>query len=312
MSGRLANPSQAVIRMQRILCGVDFSDFSRHALAHAAAIARWYKATVTLFHAHAPAMSADLGAGPGASEPFVQAGQRDRLLQELTRFAESAGAADVPIVCEVWPGPAIRGILERAASLPADLIVLGTYGRSGVDRLMLGSVAEKVLRKAAAPTLTVPPPAAAPGVPATTPFARILCPVDFSESSMKAVAYALSLAREAGAYLILMHVVEGVSNTEHWKQPDPMLLRYLKNAEEQALGRLREAVSAGASQASRPEMILTTGKAYRQILDVAAARDIRLIVMGVHGRGPLNLVLFGSTTEHVVRMASCPVLTLRA
>ena len=296
MSGRLANPSQAVIRMQRILCGVDFSDFSRHALAHAAAIARWYKATVTLFHAHAPAMSADLGAGPGASEPFVQAGQRDRLLQELTRFAESAGAADVPIVCEVWPGPAIRGILERAASLPADLIVLGTYGRSGVDRLMLGSVAEKVLRKAAA----------------TTPFARILCPVDFSESSMKAVAYALSLAREAGAYLILMHVVEGVSNTEHWKQPDPMLLRYLKNAEEQALGRLREAVSAGASQASRPEMILTTGKAYRQILDVAAARDIRLIVMGVHGRGPLNLVLFGSTTEHVVRMASCPVLTLRA
>ncbi len=300
-----------MIDIRRILCGVDFSDFSRHALAHAAAIARWYKATVTLFHAHAPAMSPDLGAGPGASESLFQAGQRDRLLQELTRFAELAGAADVPIVCEVWPGPAVGGILDRAASLPADLIVLGTYGRSGVDRLMLGSVAEKVLRKAVAPTLTVPP-AAVPGAPSTTPFARILCPVDFSASSMRAVTYALSLAREAGAHLLLMHVVEGVSNTEHWKQPDAMLLRYLRNAEEQALGRLRQIVPAGASQASRPEMILTTGKAYRQILDVAAARDIRLIVMGVHGRGPLNLVLFGSTTEHVVRMASCPVLTVRA
>ena len=69
MGGRPANPSRAAIGIRRILCGVDFSDFSRHALAHAAAIARWYNATVTLFHAYAPAMSSDLGRpfGPGSA-----------------------------------------------------------------------------------------------------------------------------------------------------------------------------------------------------------------------------------------------------
>jgi len=141
---------------------------------------------------------------------------------------------------------------------------------------------------------------------------RILCPVDFSDSSLKALEYAMSLAQEADADLLLMHVIEGVPDVRTWQQPlNPSILEYLRLSEQNALQRLRMLIPADAHAWCRPHETLVTGKPYEEILRVAGEQDTHLIVMGVHGRNPIDLLLFGSTTNHVVRGAACPVLTLK-
>jgi nucleotide-binding universal stress UspA family protein len=181
-----------------------------------------------------------------------------------------------------------------------------------VDRFVLGSVTEKVLRKATCPVLTVPPSVLEPAATAPLLFARILCAVDFSEPSMKALSYALSIAQEADAQLLVLHVLEGLHTEELTAYPDFDLSRFIQRMEADALARLHSAIADEARIWCKPVELLETGKVYREILRVARERDVHLIVLGVHGRNPVDLMLLGSTTHHVVRAASCPVLTLRA
>ena len=132
---------------------------------------------------------------------------RDRLLADTKAFIEAETAPGVATEAVVREGNTAAEILDQATTMSADLLVIGTHGRSGFERLLLGSVAEKVLRKARCPVLTVPPrlPDAVPSGPVL--FKRILCAVDFSESSMHALKYALSLAQEADACLTVVHVI---------------------------------------------------------------------------------------------------------
>ena len=128
---------------------------------------------------------------------------------------------------------------------------------------------------------------------------------------MKALTYALSLAEEADAQLLVLHVLEGFRAEKLTAYPDFDLPRYVRHLEDDALARLRQAIPDDARTRCAPEELLATGKAYREILRVARERDVHLIVMGVHGRKPADLMFFGSTTHHVIRTATCPVLTLR-
>lgn len=316
MSGVVLALLIQVIEIKRILCPVDFSEFSRHALAHAVMLARWYDSTVTVFHAYPPAAPPMIFAGDPAGvaiAPILTPGEaRDQTLTRLASFANCVKPEAVPVSFEARPGNAVPSILDLAKSLPSDLIVMGTYGRSGVDRLILGSVTEKVLRKSRCPVMVVPPPVSAAAESVPVLFERILCAIDFSAASSAALTFALSVAQEANAELIIMHVIENVPDTEHWKQGDPTLLRFILDAEADATRRLRESVPSDARNWCKPVEVLTTGKPYREILRVAREQDAHLIVMGVHGRSPIDLMFFGSTTHHVVRSATCPVLTLRA
>jgi nucleotide-binding universal stress UspA family protein len=221
----------------------------------------------------------------------------------------------VRIEAAVREGSTAGEILEHAASMKADLLVIGTHGRSGFERLILGSVAEKVLRKASCPVMTVPRglPDAVPANPVL--YKRILCPVDFSESSLHALKYAMSMAQEADGRLAVLHVVEhefqnitdiaGVAHDAGMTIGD-----FLKQREEALRRRLQDTV-AGASEFCSAESLIAQGKPWREVLRMAAERQRDLIVMGVQGRGAADLWFFGSTTQHVVREASCPVLTLR-
>jgi nucleotide-binding universal stress UspA family protein len=306
-----------MIEIRNILCPVDFSDFSRHALAQAAVIARWYGATLTVFHVYPtgpPPVLFGGYPGPIPLEPVsgLPRETREAIVCELQRFTDSVKIADLQMRFEARQGGAVPAILDEAKSLPADLIVLGTHGRGGVDRLVLGSVTEKVLRKATCPVLTVPPSVSEPAATAPLLFARILCAVDFSEPSMKALSYALSIAQEADAQLLVLHVLEGLHTEELTAYPDFDLSRFIQRMETDALARLRSAIADEARIWCKPVELLETGKVYREILRVARERDVHLIVLGVHGRNPVDLMLLGSTTHHVVRAASCPVLTLRA
>jgi nucleotide-binding universal stress UspA family protein len=301
-----------MIEIKQILCPVDFSDISRRALEHAVVLARWYGSTITVFHAyHVPIPPVIFGgypvpvmAGPAASDV------RSKVSAALAHFIEPVGTSGVTVCLDVQTREPVAGILAAARSQPADLIVMGTHGHSGFDRFVLGSVTEKVLRKAPCPVLTIPPASQTPAE-ASLRFDRILCPVDFSEWSMQALTYALALAQEADAELLLLHVLEGFPTESQAKaaQFDPS--GYEQFVRDEAYERLRQTVPEEARAACKPVELVARGKAYPEILRVARERDVRLIVMGVHGRNPIDLMLFGSTTNHVVRSATCPVLTLR-
>ncbi len=304
-----------MIEIRRILCPIDFSDHARRALDHAIAIARWYESTVTVLHVF-QTPGAEFGSGPALSEPTVLTPvDRDQLLADTSAFAETERASDVTMEAVVCEGNAAGEILKQATSMKADLLVIGTHGRSGFERLLLGSVAERVLRKASCPVMTVPVrlPDAVPAGPVL--YKRILCPVDFSESSLQALKYAMSMAQEADGQLTALHVVEPeFENTTDMASvafnAGMALGDFLKEREEALRRRLQEAV-AGASEFCTVESLMTHGKPWREVLRVAADRQSELIVMGVQGRGAADLLFFGSTTQHVVREASCPVLTLR-
>jgi nucleotide-binding universal stress UspA family protein len=299
-----------MISITRILCPVDFSGHSRLALDYATALARWYEAEVVAFHAYAVAtVPATIGAFPAATSVGLPL-TREEILRDLDVFVRPVHAAQVPARTIVTTGSAAHSILELAEKLPASLIVMGTHGASGFERLMLGSVTEKVLRKASCPVLVVPRHADAPsGKPIV--FRRILCAVDFSPCSRKAVSYALSLAEEAGGALTFLHVVEGFDDepvtTVHFNVPE-----YRQHLERAAAERLAELVPSETRTWCECRTVVRGGKAYREILQSAKAMEADLIVVGVRGRNAVDLALFGSTTNHVVRGAECPVLTVRS
>ena len=301
----------------RILCPIDFSDFSRRALDHAAAIAKWYESTITLLHVHAIAPLAAYAPTSGM-RPYAGLSPADRetLLASMKSFAQNETGTVVPIEFELVEGRAATAILAIATDLPADLVVMGTHGRSGFERLVLGSVTEKVLRKSECPVLSVPRQVvdAVPAPPAL--YKQIVCAIDFSECSMQALEYATSLAHEADAHLTVVHVIElppDVPRDAHETVlAGPRSLReYVALAEEDRRARLMEAVPDSVRTYCSVETQLATGKPYREILRVSEAQRADLLVIGIHGRGPVDRLLFGSTAQHLVRQASCPVLTLR-
>ena len=304
-----------MIEIRRILCPVDFSDHSRRALDHAVAIGRWYKSTVTVLHVFSSAPVAAFGPGPVVFEPIVLTPvDRDQLLADVRAFAETESAPGITIDAVVREGNTTGEILEQASSMQTDLLVIGTHGRSGFERLVLGSVAEKVLRKANCPVMTVPRrhPDAVPAGPVL--YKRILCPVDFSESSLHALKYAISMAQEADKRLTVVHVVahefENADDMASISDAGMTIDSFVKQREEALRRRLQEAVAI-APEFCSVESLMTHGKPWREVLRIAIERQSDLIVMGVQGRGAADLMFFGSTAQHVVREASCPVLTLR-
>jgi nucleotide-binding universal stress UspA family protein len=306
-----------MIEIRRILCPIDFSDYSRRAFDHAIAVARWYDATVTVLHVFTPPPPAVYGLGPIAVEPVLLTdGDRDQLLASTRAFVEEESAGGVNFDVAIREGQPVVEILNYAKSMKADLLVLGSHGLSGFERLVLGSVTEKVLRKADSPVLIVPRqlPDAVPVQPGL--FKAILCPVDFSSSSLHALNHALSLAQEADGRLAVLSVVahefENVGDVANSLAEERLSMGDFRERRERAIRqRLADAIPETVATYCQVETMVTHGKPWREILRVATERQIDLIVMGVQGRGAADLAFLGSTTQHVVRAATCPVLTLR-
>lgn len=298
-----------MLDIARIVCPIDFSDTSRHALEHATAIADWYESRITALHVIAPVFlpRAAPVLSDVATTPSPIAAQRAALEAQLRTWLEPAARAGRQVDILVTEGHPATRILEEAAACLADLIVMGTHGLTGFERFMLGSVAEKVLRKAIRPVMTVPPAAA---TTAKVPYRRLLCPVDFSDSSLAAFRFAVSLAKESAAHLTILHVFE-------WP-PDTELLverfdadEFRRVIEQDAIRRLDALTTDDIRAWCTPTTKVGYGKPYREILDIADNDATDLIVMGVSGRNPIDQMLFGSTTTQVVRRARCPVLTIR-
>ena len=300
-------------KINRILCPIDFSEFSRRALDHAMAIARWYDAQVLAVHVHALGIPVALAPGaPVIVEPILMSEvDRAQVARELSAFVDAERATGVRVDTRVVEGTAWREIIAEATAADADLIVLGTHGRSGFERLLLGSVTEKIVRTAPCPVLTVPhaAPDAVPIAPGL--FKRILCPIDFSTTSQAALQWAASLAQEADAELLLLHVLETPMATEFDAFPRSGLAAYRRDYEEWSLEQLQRALSNAVRTNCTVNELMSTGIVHREIVRVAREHASELIVMGVAGHRGVGDRVFGSTSQHVVRSAACPVLTVR-
>jgi nucleotide-binding universal stress UspA family protein len=280
--------------IRSVLCPVDFSPFSERALRFGGAFAAWLGAELTALWVQAGSWR-----GHGA-----RAEDGEHKLQLFT--ASVLGSRSVHL--RTAEGPVVVEILRAAATV--DLIVMGTHGATGLERLLVGSVAEKVLRKAPCPVITVPrvaPPASGADLALNT----ILCAVDFSPSSTQAFKFALSFAEKAHGRLLLLHALEWFAEEDDEAAPNADRAAF-PTSEQDALAQLEELVPTDARSQCDPEALIGYGNPALEVLRVAAEQRADLIVLGVQGRGALDLTLFGSTAQQVVRDAMCPVLTVKS
>jgi nucleotide-binding universal stress UspA family protein len=300
-----------MVTIRRILCPVDFSDFSQHALRRAVAIGREHQAAVTVLHvvplrAVFTAMPLEMGAPVPMrlTDTELEVARR-----QLAAFADIEPPTDVRVDCELVEAATVHDeIVAQAARLNADLIVMGTHGRSGFQRWVFGSVAEKVLRQAQPPVLTV-------GMRAdggSGSFTRIVCGVDFSECSYAALDYALAIAGGAGAHVAVVSVLEWMPGGHDPRFGPPNdIAGYRLAAEAAASERLRKLIADLPPTSVAISQVVTSGKAHHALQRAARDQHADLIVIGIHGRNPIDRLFFGSTAEPVVRHAECPVLTVR-
>lgn len=283
----------------KILCPVDFSPGSRQAMRTAVRLAGERDAELVLAHAWHIPPTAFAGEHAYATD-IVQliADDAQRALDEAVGEARKLGARRV--TPKLLSGLPWQQIVDVAARESVGLIVIGTHGRTGLSRVVMGSVAEMVVRHAACPVLTVRPS----NEPA--PYTRVLCPIDLSRPARDALQLAAELVQPGGAGITLLHVLE-LPVTYSGKMPTPDFHRELDARGAALLDRwtaeLRAQVSVPVAQLTR------IGRPGAQVLAVLDDdRTFDLVVMGSHGHTGVTRLLLGSVAEKVVRHARCPVL----
>jgi nucleotide-binding universal stress UspA family protein len=289
--------------MQRILVPIDFSDHSALALRHARELALLFGAELRLLTAAfiTPVWIAE-GAAPLPDE-YRQA-VRKQAEADLETWAKPLRDARIRVSCAVssdQPGSAIRSAAE---TWPADLIAMGTHGRTGIPHAVLGSIAERTVRLAPTPVLTVRADAGEP-----RPIRSILVATDFSPDSQRALEWSIELARRTGARISLVHAVASaiVLGQEELALESVRAAQWA--AEEAARGRLQQMKAELGALAG--EIETREGRADAVILDSAKRHRADLIALGTRGRSGLGHVLLGSTAERVVRQAHVPVAVLK-
>jgi nucleotide-binding universal stress UspA family protein len=277
---------------KQVLCPIDFSEHSAAALRVAGGVARAFGAKVIVLHAQrleAPAYFT-------AAQAKALRAQLRRSARAARKFVRDFAAPRLPegveysvLLLEDDPVVAIRRV---SRDLRAGLIVMGTHGRTGLARIRLGSVMESVLRQVTAPVLTV-----GPHITPTASLAmirRVLCPVNYSDLALEALAHAAAVAERAQAVLAVIHVLENGAGSD----------------ERESHLQLCEWISADIRSSCTVQEVLRQGSAAEQIVAEARAYRADLIVVGAHPRSFLGTILFGSTTELVIRKAPCPVLSV--
>jgi nucleotide-binding universal stress UspA family protein len=291
-----------MLSIRRILWPTDFSTGAARAFPHAAALASWHEAELHVLNVKEDGASAD----EDRSFPIPHDTLQDLLAPEGDPPQHvDLGALTIAQEQREDESPP-DAIVSYADDRDIDVIVAGTHGRRGLQRLLIGSVAEEVLRTASCPVLTVrgEEERAADGS-----VRNILVPVDFSEASMEALRHAKELALTYGAQMTLLHAVEEVVypsayGIEPTNMPGPQVIdRVEQNLAELArteLGYEHVVVEANV------------GYAPSTILDYANGHDIDLVVIATHGRTGLERMLLGSVAERVVRRSPAPVFVVKS
>jgi nucleotide-binding universal stress UspA family protein len=300
------------VAIQNVLFATDFSDVSEAALPYVTALSLRYGSTVHVVH-----VLPDVALlRPGAPDPVMFGSIYEEAhsvaqekIQQLSKRLKG-----FPHKTYVRHGEVLDVVKNIVEEQKIDLLVLGTHGRTGLGKLLMGSVAEQIFRQANCPVLTV-----GPGVPATekvresrhdrelppvqVKFGNILYATDFKPDAVEGSWYAVSLAREFNAHLTLLHVIEDFGEHLH-ERPGPI---------ETALVKLEELVPDREGLRYAPEFVAEYGSAAEVILKIANEYEADLVVLGVRPTSSNGAAThFGRSVAHkVVAGANCPVLTIR-
>lgn len=304
---------EAAVAINNILYATDFSEVSEAALPYVTALSLRYASTIHVVHV----LPDVTFLRPGAPDPAV--------IGSIYEDAHSDAQERIQAVSEQlrgYPhhvylrhGNVLNMLRELVQEQEIDLLVLGTHGRTGIGKLVMGSVAEQIFRDARCPVLTVGPmvpsmPRAlenrqAPELPpAQIKFRRILFATDFQPDAMHCASYAASLAHEFQARLTLLHVIQDYSDTLY-QHPGPI---------EATLRMLEQLVPDIEQLRHRPEFLVEYGPPAEMILKIARKTEPDLIVLGakaVSGRAGVVARFVASVAHKVIVGAACPVLTVR-
>jgi nucleotide-binding universal stress UspA family protein len=290
------------ISMKNILFPTDFSGPSEAALPFATSIARGYGAKVFALHVYSP--DPDICHAPSkvaiAAIEAEEKRAKDRVESQL------AGLEHETIV--EWNTGLWEAVEKTINANNIDLIVLGTHGRTGADKLLMGSVAEEIFRRSPVPVLTIGP-GVRTSVHGAGRFHRVLFATDFRDAALAAVPYAVSLSQGNNARLLLLHVMRLPQERYASNQ------RQLELSVEEANCRLYECVPKDAQLQLRSEVLVEYGEPAERILGVAKKHGCDLIVLGVRdAAGHIGAAthLERATAHKVVAHALCPVLTVRS
>ena len=288
---------------KKIAVPVDFSGFSDKAVEYAMFIAGKFCADITLVHAIL------------LHQEDVDEEEHFQAYEKIIREKEAVRNKRLESKCKVGKerglqvnSALIRGfsaadsILDYLQDNDFDLIIMGTHGRTGLKKLMLGSVAERVVQLSPVPVLTVHKDTD------ETDIKKILVPVDFSEYSKIAVKQAIALSREFKASLQFLHVVQLEDHPEFYTVSFDPILEENPDLEMHIAKNLIKLTGISEKEAT---YVVKEGKVHKEIKTYAEENHVDLIVMATHGMSDLEHFLVGSNSERVVRIAPCPVLTVR-
>ncbi|MBZ5720018.1 MAG: universal stress protein [Acidobacteriia bacterium] len=285
------------LSLKNVLFTTDFTSASVAALPYVTALAGWYGAKIVVVHCVEPEPVLSMPMEPMPQDMDFNWRNAKIKMGEFLRSRPLEGTAHETLVLQGDLWPVLEDVIRRHE---IDLIVLGTHGREGIKKLVMGSSAEQIFRRAACPVLTVGPKAIHPSVRFEN-WKHILFATDFSAGSLGALPYALSLAEENQAALTLLHMISLVP-----MQREQFVI-------EAARKRLELLVPLEAAAWCNPEFVVQLGFPTDGILRVAEERGADLIVMGVHTpRSPRASVHLPWAIAHeVVSRSHCPVLTVR-
>jgi nucleotide-binding universal stress UspA family protein len=286
------------VELKKILFATDFSSYSNAALPYAVALTRQYGAK--LYAAHVVSTDAYMFATP-ETWPALAECQDERQHAACARLEGSLRGTPHQVVSAV--GDIADVIFRLVHDNDIDLIVLGTHGRSGLPKLFMGSVAEKIFRQASCPVLTVGPNVC-PKQNSALDVHRIVFATDFSDESMAAAPYAFSLAQKHNSHLTLLHVLE---------HPQGATVDFEPNLDF-AIRRMQELILGDSDVWFRSDCAVEFGRSEDEIARFASEHGADLIVLGIRAAsGPLTTVthLAHSKAQYIVAHATCPVLTVR-
>jgi nucleotide-binding universal stress UspA family protein len=297
-----------MLKVDKILYPTDFSRCAGYAIPHTLHLAEMHGAELHLLHAlvlHEADPSSLSPRLPDMEELYLVL--EEHAEAQMREAIEEHGRAGFTIkTVQVRAISAAGAILDYATEKGIDLVVMGTHGRRGLRRLLLGSVAEEVVRLAPCPVLTVPEreQGASPDE-----IERIVVPVDFSEHAKLALAYAVELADAYGAQLHLLHVIDEVIYPDFYPPVIPSGGSISEELRDQSLERMSDLLSG--HKGADATVHVRAGRAAPEIADFAKQLDADLVVIASHGLTGISHVLLGSVTEHLVRRAHCPVFTVK-
>ncbi len=285
------------VALRRIVVAIDFSPASDGILAHAAFIARRYKSKLYIIHVIPADIYKSVPAEVMPEAVRQQSAETQAKMDNLLRLECLEGVAHESFIRDGLVAPVL---LRLADDYKADLLVIGTRGQHGLDRLLQGSVAEEVFRTAPCPVLIVPPSAAED---TNVVVRNILYPTSFSENSLRAAPYVFSLARRHRARVILLHVLpETAINSKD----------DIARARAPVEKRLRALIPEKGAPGREPLACVEFGTVAERVVRASLEYQVDLIVLGIASAGAVVAHLDEGVTYKIVREASCPVLTIRS